>query len=617
MRRQFLLCVLCVSAVCVSGFGFLAAQTETQPADLVLLNARVWTGEKEMPWAEAVAVRGNRIAYVGETQRARRYIGKGRTRVLNLRGKLVLPGFIDNHVHFAQAGRLLLGLNLLDVNEPQEFRRRVAEAAARLPAGAWLVGGDWGAYAQWAKDSPGKPAEATATQSKEEFLPTKDLIDGATGGRPALISRFDQQLFLANSLALASAGITRDTPNPEGGEILRDAKGEPNGLLRGTAAQLVRKVIPRPSYAQRRAEALRALEEMRRWGVTSVHDNVADFDQLQLLYDLQRSGELTARFWARMWLSEWERVREFVRERSLPAAEGGWGDDAIRLGGLKAWVDGIMGNSTALFFEPYAHQPGNSGRLRDVMFPEGNLYRLMKGADAAGFTITVHAIGDRANRILLDTYARVIAENPPRARRHRVVHAQVVHPDDFPRFGKLGLVAEVQPYHAIDDMRWMEERIGSRVRTAYAFRTLRESGAALSFGSDWPGTNAAYYPINPLLGIYAAVTRQTLKGAPPEGWFPAERIPLEEAVRHFTLSNAWATFEENSKGSLRAGKLADLVVLDRDIFTAPPRELLETQVLYTIFDGRIVHVGAGSPRPQNRPLACTSVTGRIKPPLFF
>jgi len=565
------------------------AAPREEPADLVLLNAKVWTVEKENSLAEAVAIRGQRIVRVGTNADVRPLIRDGHTRVLDLGGKLVLPGFIDNHTHFAQAGRLLLGLNLLDVNEPEEFRKRVAEAAARLPGGAWLVGGDWGAYAQWGMSTVAPGSGQPSTPAQAEFLPTKDLIDGATRDHPALISRFDRELYLANSLALEAAGITSATPNPEGGEILRDAAGVPNGLLRGTAAQMVRKVIPPPSYAQRRAEALRALAEMRRYGVTSIHDNVADFDQLQLYYDLQKSGELTARVWARMWLSEWERVRDYIRDKKLPAVSGGWGDDQIRLGGLKAWVDGIMGNSSALFFEPYDHQPENSGRLRDVMFPEGNLYRLTKGADVAGFTVTVHAIGDKANRILLDTYARVFAENPPRDRRFRIVHAQVVHPDDLARFGRLKLVAEVQPYHCIDDMRWMEERIGARARWSYAFHSLEQAGAVMSFGSDWPGTNASYYPINPLRGIYAAVTRQTLKGEPKGGWFPAQKIALADAVRYFTLNNAWITFEEDSKGSIREGMLADLVVLDGDIFEAPPSALLETQVVYTIFNGKIVY----------------------------
>jgi len=587
MIERFLARTCCV-LLAAAAFAQDPQTRSAEIADLALLNAKAWTGEKAGPWAEAIAIRGNRILRVGSNAEIRTLIRHGSTHVLDLKRALVLPGFIDNHVHLAWAGRLLLGLNLLDVNDASKLRQRVAEAAKRLPPGAWLVGGDWGAYAQWKLGSSGKPSPSTQVSSPVEFLPTKELIDAVTGDHPTLISRFDQKLFLANTLALKAAGIISTTPNPEGGEILKDARGQPNGLLRGTAVQLVRKVIPPPSYAQRRAEALRALAEARQWGVTSMHDNVVNSEQLELLRDLQRSGELTSRIWARMWLSDWKRVVEYVRSQGLKALPGGWGDDMIRLGGLKAWVDGIMGNSTALFFEPYNHDPGNRGRLRDVMFPEDNLYRLTKDADAAGLTVTVHAIGDAANRILLDTYERVFAENPSRDRRFRVVHAQVVHPADLPRFGKLKLVAEVQPYHAIDDMRWMEERIGQRARWAYPFRSLAEAGAVLSCGSDWPGTNASYYPVNPLLGIYAAVTRQTLEGQPPQGWFPEQRLTIEEAVHCFTVNNAYATFEEDSKGSLREGKLADLVVLDRDIFARPPRELLEAKVLYTIVGGRVV-----------------------------
>ncbi len=588
MPRRRSLLFLALSLLFLAFVHPLSAQERggpARPAELVLVNAKVWTVEADQPTAQAVAIRGQRIIKVGSYADMRPVIRDDYTRILDLRGRLVLPGFIDNHVHFASAGRLLLGLNLLDVNDAEVFRSRVAEAAQRLPAGAWLTGGDWGAYAQWAQGSAG----ATSSAEAKEFLPDRKLIDGVTGDHPVLISRFDQKLFLANTLALKAADITHQTADPEGGEIVHDASGEPTGLLRGEAAKLVQHVIPPPSKEQRLAEAHRALAEARRWGVTTIHDNVADFDQMDLWRELEKNKELTVRVWARMWLSEWERVRDYIRTYRLPQAKGGWGDQYIRLGGLKAWVDGIMGNSTALFFEPYANAPENSGKLRDVMFPEGNLYRLIKDADEAGFTVTVHAIGDKANRILLDTYEQVFKENPARDRRFRVVHAQVVHPDDFARFGKLGLIAEVQPYHCIDDMRWMEERISARARNAYAFRRLRDSGAILSFGTDWPGTQASYYPINLLLGIYAAVTRQTLTGQPEGGWFPEERITIEEAIRYYTLNNAYATFEENIKGSIKEGKLADLVVLDRDILSVPPRELLETQVVYTIFDGKIVY----------------------------
>src|SRR5262245_9344314 len=580
--RDILLSRLCVATLL---FAVQPARAADAPADVVVTGGRVYTLEPAQPWAEAVAVRGDRIVKVGTRDEVRKLVREGRTKVLELEGRLVLPGFIDNHTHFASAGRLLLGLNLLEVDEPVEFKRKVGEAAARLPARAWLVGGDWGAYGAWAKGSTGAAAGAPRPP---EFLPTKDLIDAAAGDHPALVSRFDGKLHLASTLALRAAGITSATRNPEGGEILRGADGEPNGLLRGTASKLVEGAIPPPAYAQRKAEALRALQEARRFGVTTIHDNVADFDQLQLFYDLQKSGELTSRVWGRMWLSEWERERDYIRRRALLQVAGGWGDDMIRLGGLKAWVDGIMGNSSALFFEPYTNAPDSYGRLRPVMFPEGNLYRLIKGADRAGFTVTVHAIGDRANRILLDTYERVFVENPPRDRRFRVVHAQVMEPVDQGRFGRLGLVAEVQPYHAIDDMSWMEERIGSRAASAYAFRGIMDGGAAMSFGSDWQGTNASNYPINPLLGLYAAVTRQTLDGKPEGGCFPRQRISLEDAVRFYTWNNAYVTFEEDTKGSLKEGKLADIAVRDRDIFSRPPRELIDTQALYTILGGKVV-----------------------------
>jgi predicted amidohydrolase YtcJ len=565
-----------------------------QPADLVLLNARVWTLDEARPEAEAVAIRGNRLVRVGTNEEVKGLVGEGVTRILNLRGRLVLPGFIDNHTHFEAAGRLLLGLNLLDVNERAAFVARVREVANRLPKGSWITGGDWGAYAQWQRGA------AAASRAPVALLePHKKWIDEVTPEHPALIRRFDGEVWLANSLALAAAGITRATPDPPGGEIVRDAGGEPTGLLRGEASKLVEQVIPPPPHAQRLAEGRRALEEARRWGVTSIHDNTS-FEQLEVFKELRKRGELTLRVWARMPLAEWQRLKDYIRLNRVPAGQGvpagksgaGWGDQYIRLAGLKGWVDGIMGNSTALFFEPYDHQPGNTGRLRDIMFPEGNLERLVREADREGFTVTVHAIGDRANRILLDIYQKIIEENPPRDRRFRVVHAQVVHGDDFQRFGELKLIAEVQPYHCIDDMRWMEERIGpERARGAYAFRTLGAAGATLSFGSDWPGTNASLYPINPLLGIYAAVTRQTLRGEPAAGWFPEQRVTLEEAIRAFTRNNAYASFEESLKGSISEGKLADLVVLDRDILSAPPQELLATRVLYTIFGGKIVYEG--------------------------
>ena len=667
-----------------------------RPAHLVLLNGKIWTLEEYIPpppvelaegeeapppfkpeltedgmWiAEAVAIRGSRIIAVGTTEEIRRMVGENFTLVIDLKGRLVLPGFIDNHTHFAEAGRLLLGLNLLDVNEPTEFRRRVREASQRLPEGAWLTDGDWGAYAQWEEgsteakvvaDSPAAESEpslpelpalpdrgggfvgreserrerderdretargrqARGTQDSEQlsaetrqqtspqplpelvpelppFAPTKELIDPVTGDRPAFISHFDGRFFLANTAALRVAGIDATTPNPEDGYIFRNERGEPTGLLMGSAAWLVEDLIPPPTVEQRKAEGLRALDEVRRYGVTSIHDNVEDLETLEMYRSLQKSEELTVRVWARMRLSAWEAVAEYIRLFRLPYRNGGWGDQFVRFGGLKGWVDGLLGDSTALFFEPYHDDPDNRGELRDIMFPEGNLHKLVKGADEAGFAVTIHAIGDRANRIVLDTYEKVIEENPERDRRFRVVHAQVVQPDDFKRFGKMKLIAEVQPYHVIDNMRWMNQRIGARTLNSFAFRRLQEAGAILSFGSDWPGNHYAYYPINPLLGIHAAVTRQTLKGEPLIGWHPEQRISVADAIRAYTKNNAYAAFEENLKGSIKDGRVADLVVLDRDILTILPEEIKDARVDYTVFGGKVIYNRVAEARKARR-----------------
>ena len=351
-----------------------AAKTKTPPeiAHLVLLNARVWTVDEKRPEAEAVAIRGNRIVKVGTTEEIQALVSEGITRVLNLKDRLVLPGFIDNHTHFESAGRLLLGLNLLDVNDRETFVARVREVGERLPKESWITGGDWGAYAQWQQGS----AEAS-TLRVALLEPHRSWIDPVTPDHPALIRRFDEQVWLANSRALTAAGITRATRDPPGGKIVREANGEPTGLLRGEAWKLVQQVIPPPSREQRLAEGRRALEEARRWGITSIHDNTS-FEQLDLFKQFLKNDELTARVWARTPLAEWEQLKEYIRLYRVPATKGGpagkngagWGDQYIRLGGLKGWVDGIMGNSTALFFEPYNHQPNNSGRLRDIMFYE-------------------------------------------------------------------------------------------------------------------------------------------------------------------------------------------------------------------------------------------------------
>ncbi|MEE9262977.1 MAG: amidohydrolase [Vicinamibacteria bacterium] len=553
----------------------LAAQAP--PADLVLLNGTFYTVDPDRPRAGAVAVFRDRIVAVGTNSEIRPRIGRS-TRIVDLKGRFVVPGFVDDHTHFAQAGALLLGANLLRIHDQQGLRDQIAAVAERLPGESWIVGGDWGAYEAWEQGASG---EASASKPAEQFVPTRQMIDDVSGSHPVLIRRFDRSMYLANSLALQKAGIDAETPNPVDGTIERDANGEPTGILTGTAVELVEAVIEEKPWEQRLAEGRRALAELRRYGVTSIHD-ITRRDQMRVYQELLRNGELSVRVWARPTL-------DMVEHLAAVGVETGFGNDMLKIGGLKGFVDGIMGNSSALFYEPYDHDPENSGKLRDMMYPEGNMLRLIREADRAHLVPNVHAIGDKAIAMLLDMYQTVIEENPPWDRRFRIIHSQVVGPDDFSRYGKLGIVAEVQPYHAIDDMRWMEERIGrERSRGAYAFKSLQMGGARLCFGTDWPGTNAAYYPANPLLGIYAAVTRKTMTGEPPGGWFPEQILTVPEAIEAYTMGSAWAAYEEEDKGSITPGKLADFAVLSRDITSIPHAEIKDVDVNMTILGGRII-----------------------------
>ncbi len=596
--------LLWVAITCVLA---IAAKLEAASVDLLLVNGRVYTADASRPWAEAVAVSGEIITGVGASAELRRLVGP-KTRVIDLRGQFVAPGFNDAHVHVDGTGALLTGANLLDAHEPGVFLERLAAAAARLPEGSWITRGDWGAYEQWAAGSAGQTAAGGAPLAgKGPFLPDRSYVDPVTPRHPVFVNRFDRSVYFTNSLALAAAGITEATLAPPGGEIVRDANGRLTGILRGAAAGLVRRVVPEISFEQRLTQVRAVLREAREGGVTTLQD-LTTAPQLLAYQELRRRGELTARILLRPRLSEVEHVEALGISR-------GMGDAWLKFIGYKAWVDGIMGSSGAMFFEPYDHDPGNKGYPRHVMFPEGvegaalamkaterytdfgtgNLERLLEQAAATGLPPHVHAIGDKGNRILLDVYEKVLTRRlmVDSDHRWRVIHAQVVHPDDFPRFGRLRLVAEVNPYHVSDDMRWMEQRIGKeRSEGAYAFRKLKNAGAVLVFGSDSPGTNAARYPLNPLLGLYAAVTRQTLAGEPAGGWFPAERLTIEEAIDAYTRAPAWACFEENQKGTLTPGKLADMAVFDTDLVAAgraDPRALLRGRVRYTVVGGRVVY----------------------------
>ncbi len=572
--------------------------------DLILVGGRVYTLDAARPWAEALAVRGDRIVGLGTSAEMRKAAGSS-TRVIDLKGAFVSPGFNDGHVHVESTGALLTGANLLDVHEPNPFRERIAQAASRLPAGSWITRGDWGAYEQWGQGSTGAPAAAGA--AGRPFMPDRQLIDDVTPNHPVLVNRFDQSAFLANSLALKLAGVTDATPNPVDGEFVREPNGRMTGVLRGSAVQIVRKAVTPISFEQRLTQVRAVLQEAREGGVTTIQD-LTSGPQLRAYQHLHARGELDVRMLLRPTL-------DMVPHVEPLGITKGFGDHWLKFIGYKAWVDGIMGGSTAMFFEPYANNPKNKGMLRPIMRPEGhdgaadamtpaqkytdvppgNMEKLLVQAARSGLTPHVHAIGDKAVRILLDIYERVLTQEKLLGTDHRwrVIHAQVLYPGDAARFGTLGLVAEVNPYHISDDMRWMEERIGTeRSRGAYAFRTLKNAGAVLVFGSDSPGTNAARYFLNPVYGLYAATARQTLTGEPRGGWFSGERLTIEEAIEAATKNPAWASFEEPIKGTITVGKLADLAVFDTNLIEAgrtEPARLLKARVLYTIAGGKVVY----------------------------
>jgi predicted amidohydrolase YtcJ len=592
---------IAVLAFTVLGAGAVGAQDS---ADVILVNGRIYTLEESRPWAEALAIEGNRILAVGTNAEIRRLRGTA-TKEIDLGGAFASPGFNDSHVHVDGTGALLTGVNLLDVHEPQAFRERIRAAAERLPKGSWITRGMWGAYEQWQAGSSGEAP--SSKESSGPFTPDRGLIDALTPDHPVLVSRFDRSMHLANSLALKLAGIDERTPSPEDGEIVKDASGKLTGILKGKAFDLVEQVIPPISFDQRLVQVRAVLKEAREGGVTTIQD-LTSAEQLMAYQHLERAGELTVRILIRPNIFQAEHVLALGLTR-------GFGDDWLKLIGYKGWIDGIMGSSGAMFFTDYDHDPGNRGLLRPPMLPEsvegaafklgssdhytdyppGNMEKLIKEWLPTGLPPHIHAIGDLGNRVLLDIYERVLTEAGMVNSDHRwrVIHAQVLHPDDFARFGKLHLVAEVNPYHVSDDMRWMEERIGKeRSLGAYAFRKLKDSGARLIFGSDSPGTNAARYYLSPVYGLYAAVSRQTLKGEPKEGWYPDQRLTIEEAIEAYTRGPAWASFEENIKGTLAPGKLADVAVFDTNLVEAgarDPRKLLEAKVLYTIVDGKVVY----------------------------
>ena len=556
-------------------------QQRPDAADLILHNGVIWTVDEKNLTVRSVAINDGKFVVVGSDAAALKLRGPN-TRVIDLKGAFVVPGFNDNHVHFASAAQFL-EFNIMRASTQDEFVARVKEVTARLPKGEWIVGGFWGAYDQWAAGSAGN-------QRREPFAPDMSLVNDITADYPMFIRKFDDSQFAANQAALRTLKLDLNNPQAPDVEFLRDSQGRLSGHMRGKGVtRLFNTVIPRSFSRERRIQQTKnALAEIRKFGVTNVSD-MSDDLQLEIYKELHRSGDLTVRVHFRPGLDRWKEMAD----RGIRV---GSGDEWIRMGALKGHIDGIMGTSSARFFQPYSNDATNRGRWRPLMvnekgeFVEGKFLGYMLNADRAGLQLTVHAIGDEANNVLLNYLEELNKQNGKRDRRFRLVHAQVLAPADFKRLGQLGVVAEVQPFHLSDDMRWMEERIGAeRTKGAYAFKSIQASGAVLSFGTDWPGTSASEYPINPMLGLYAAVTRQTVTGEPAAGWFPDERISIEDAIRAYTLNTAYANFEEKSKGSIEVGKLADLTVLSKNLLKVAPKEFLTTEVLFTIVGGKVVY----------------------------
>jgi predicted amidohydrolase YtcJ len=528
-------------------------------ADTIIVNAVVHTMDKAQPTAEAVAIYANRIVAVGSTKDIKKLAGPN-TRIIDAKKRLLLPGFNDAHTHFMSGGFQLSSVDLRDANSPQEFAARIKAFAEKLPKGRWITGGDWD-HERWS----------------DAKLPTKDLIDSITPDRPVFVSRLDGHMALANSLALRLAGVTRQTLDPPGGVIVRDKSGEPTGVLKDAAQSFVWKVIPPASFEEKLAAASAASNYAAKLGVTSIQDVSAgtDVGVYQALLD---RGELKTRIYAIAPLPQWERLAQTGVRAHV-------GSEMLRVGGLKGFSDGSLGSTTALFYEPYRDEPSTSGIAGDEMYPEGAMLKRVSEADRAGLQIMIHAIGDRANDLILSMYEQVERENGKRDRRFRIEHAQHLRPQDIPRFARDQVIASMQPYHAIDDGRWAEKRIGKeRAKTTYAFRSLLDSGATLAFGTDW-----TVAPLNPLFTIYAAVTRRTIDGKNSKGWVPEQKISVEETVRAYTFGSAYAEFQENVKGTITPGKLADLVLLSQDIFKIDPKEIENVKVVLTMVDGRVVY----------------------------
>jgi predicted amidohydrolase YtcJ len=531
--------------------------TQQPKADRIYINAVIWTGDTANARANTIAVKDSTILFVGKGYEA--YKGTN-TEIIDLQGKMIVPGFIDNHTHFLSGGYQLSSVNLRYAKSGGEFISILKNFVSTITDDRWIEGGDWD-HETWGGE-----------------LPRKEWIDSITGRHPLFINRYDGHMVLVNSITLKLAGIDKHTPDPVGGEIVRDKTGEPTGVLKDGAMDLVNRVMPAPSEKELDESLQAAIRHAFEHGITQVTDmsSYGGWTDLSTYRRAHADNKLDLRIYSFVPIRTWQKLDSFVKEN-------GWGDDRLHWGGLKGFVDGSLGSTTGWFYKPYLDAPNSTGlQVTDTVL----LRQWVLQADAAGLHIAVHAIGDRANDWILKVYEEAENRNGKKDRRFRVEHAQHLTQEAIGRFALLKVIPSMQPYHAIDDGRWAYKRLDSgRLKGTYAFKDILHTGANLTFGSDW-----TVGPLDPIAGIYAAVTRRTLDDKNPDGWFPDEKISVEEALHCYTVNNAYAGFQENKTGRLKAGMLADFVVLSANLFEMAPEKIRDAKVLRTIVNGKEVYV---------------------------
>ncbi|HMA61386.1 MAG TPA: amidohydrolase [bacterium] len=533
---------------------FSCTRSKNSSATLAIINARIWTGDSSNPWAEAISIQNDTITAVGDNSTIENFISE-KTKVIDAQGQFVCPGFTDSHVHFLEGGMRLASVNLRNAQTPEEFTKKIKNYADTLKPGTWILGGDWD-HTNWG----GK-------------LPEKSWIDSVTPENPVWVSRLDGHMALANSKTLDLAGIDNSVKDTAGGTFIRDGKGNLTGILKDNAMEKVESIIPEPGEDLKMKALNAAMDHVHSMGVTSVH-HMGSWDDLKIFEKARAKDSLKVRIYAAVPIHTVDRLARKLKEQEQ---EDKW----LKIGGLKGFIDGSLGSHTAAMFEPYTDALEDYGL---IVTEKENMYEMVKKGDRIGAQLIVHAIGDRANHMILNIYEKVMDENGERDRRFRIEHAQHLIPEDIPRFDELNVIPSMQPYHCIDDGRWAEPLIGkNRMQTTHAYHSLLDNNAHLIFGSDW-----YVAPPSPLKGIYAAVTRATLDGKNPSGWVPDQKISVEEALQAYTISPAFASFDEDIKGSLEPGKLADLVILNQDITQIDPENIWDVKVVKTIVGGEVV-----------------------------